>query len=198
MSGFSAPSEEELGNQTDFPVLADDEYILKITAWEWKRNMANKFAKEGEPATHDMLKFDMVALSFANGDDLLDQNDETPDQEVRANVLLDPKKVGMIPQPSKTRKFFAAVLGQPVGERIEIDDYNDLVGKQLIASVRPNNGYNNPYDFRAIRRSRSRGTTNKGPVDGDQLVKRAKEIFDEDAPSNTSPNPQATGDDLDF
>ena len=195
--GFSAPSEEELANRpSEFPVVAEDEYIVKITAWELKKDMLNKFAKEGEPKTHDMLKFSLDVLSFANGDDLLDIDDEVPEGPVRSNVLLDPKKVGMIPQPSKTRKFFAAALGQPVGDRIDIDSYDELIGKTLIATLKPNNGYNNPTDFRAIRRSRTRGTTPKGPVDGKELLKRAEGIFDEDSPTNVSPNP--ANDDLDF
>jgi len=38
-----------------------------------------------------------------------------------------------------------------------------------------------------------------GPVEGEDIMERAKEIFDEDSPTNKSPNPLASdSDDLDF
>lgn len=197
MTGWFAPSEEELGKDRNYPVLAEDEYLATILGIEIKKDVLNRFAKEGEPAVHDMLIVKMETNSFANGDDLVDEDGEELDQPVRFQAMLDPKKVGMVPQPSKTRKFMAAALGQPVGQQIKIDSWDELIGKTLIASLRPKDGYNNPFDFRAVRKSRSRGTTNKGPVDGNDLVAKAREIFDEDSPTNTSPNP-AAADDLDF
>jgi hypothetical protein len=197
--GWYAPSEEELGKDRDYPVLAEDEYLATVLGVEVKKDVLNRFAKEGEPATHDMLVVKMETTAFANGDDLVDADGEELEQPVRFQAMLDPKKVGMIPQPSKTRKFMAAALGQPVGQQIKVSSWAELIGSKLIVSLRPKDGYNNPFDFRAVRKSRSRGTTPKGPVAGDDLMKKAREIFDEDSPTNTSPNPEASNaDDLDF
>lgn len=198
--GWYAPSEEELEAQGgDYDTLPEDEYIAEITGIRIKKDVVNRFPSKGDDdPTHDMLEVKFKALSFANGDGLVDQDDNDLDGPVPFQGLLNPKKVGMIPQPSKTRKFFAAALGQPVGDAIKIDNYDDLIGKKLIVSLKPNGTYNNPTDFRAIRKSRSRGTTQKGPVDGVDLVKKAQEIFDEDAPDNVSPNPLRDDEDLDF
>lgn len=203
MVGWYAPSEEELQSQGgDYDVLAEDEYLVKITSIEVKKDVINKYpSKNDSGPTHDMLVVHFDALTFANGDTLEDVDGKPLEGVVPFQGMLNPKKTGMIPQPSKTRKFFAAALGQPIGDKIAIDKWDDLVGKQLIASLKPNGSFNNPTDFRAIRKTRTRGTTTKGPVDGADLAKRAKEIFDEDSPTNTSPNPAAddTNDpDLDF
>lgn len=198
MTGWYAPSEDDLSKDTDYPVLAEDEYLATVLGVEIKKDVVNRFPTKGDDGpTHDMLVVKMETTSFANGDPLVDEEGEDLDQPVRFQAMLNPKKVGMIPQPSKTRKFFAAALGQPVGQEIKIGDWSELVGKTLIVSLKPNNGYNNPFDFRAVRKSRSRGTTPKGPVSGDDLVAKAREIFDEDSPTNTSPDPAAS-DDLDF
>lgn len=204
MTGFYIPSEEDMKNQGgDYITLAEDEYIARIDSIEIAKDQVNKFPTPGDnEPLHDMILVKMSALSFANGDDLVDKDDrDVEGGKVPFRAYLNPKKVGMIPQPSKTRKFFAAALGQPVSEAIDLaEGYDSLVGKTLIVSLKPNGSFNNPTDFRAQRKSRTRGTTPKGPVDGVDLVARAKEIFDEDSPTNTSPNPAAgtNPDDLDF
>jgi hypothetical protein len=201
--GWYAPSEDDLAAQTDYDVLPEDEYIAKIISVEIKPDVMNKYPSKGDmEPKHDMLVVKFEALSFVNGDPLVDTDDQDIEGTVPFQAMLNPKKVGMIPQPSKTRKFFAAALGQPVGDTIKIDDWSQLAGKTLIVSLKPNNGYNNPQDFRALRKSRTRGTTTKGPVDTTDLVEKAREIFDEDAPANVSPNPAFAdadnADDLDF
>ena len=190
--GWSAPSEEDLANGQDFDVLPEDEYIAKIRSIEVAKDQPNKFPSKGDMGpTHDMLVVKMDAISFANGDDLVDENDEPVEGPVPFQTWLNPKKVGMVPQPSKTRKFFAAALGQALSDSIAVADFNDLVGKQLIVSLKPNKGYNNAQDFRSITRSRrARATTPKGPVEGDELASRITAVTNEDAAGNT--------DDLDF
>lgn len=201
MPGYYAPSEEELASQGgDFTTVPEDEYLVKIRAITVK-NMENRYPSKGDDGpTHDMLQVNFDVLSFANGDDLVDEDDNPVTESVQANALLNPKKVGMVPQPSKTRKFFAAALGQKIGDPIAIDDWDDLVGKQLYASLKPNNGYNNATDFRGIRRGRTRATTPGGPVEGRELERRIEAVADEDAPSNVSSRKSSadTGDDLDF
>lgn len=203
--GWSAPSEEELeGQGGDYDTLPEDEYIAVVRGIEVKPNQPNKFPSKSDPdPLHDMLVVKAEALSFANGDVLVDINDAELEGGVPFQAWLNPKKVGMIPQPSNTRKFFAAVLGQPVGDPISVPDYAALIGKQFIVSLKPNGSYNNAKDYRPLRRSRNRpqGTTAKGPVDAEKLLGKTKEIFNEDSPTNTDPLPtpdNANTDDLDF
>lgn len=203
MSGWSAPSEDELasGANLEYDVLPEDEYIAKVKSIETLTDQPNKYPSKGDSGpTHDMLVVKFDALTFANGDALVDEDDNPIEGPVPFQTWLNPKKVGMVPQPSKTRKFFAAVLGQALSDKINISDFNDLVGKQLIVSIKPNGTYNNAVDFRPIRRSRGRATTPKGPVEGADLEARVTGTFDEDAPNNVSPLRKDTGneDDLDF
>lgn len=200
--GFYIPSEEELQNGGgDYDTLPEDEYVAKVLSVDIQKDVANKYPSKGDDApTHDMLRVKFEALTFANGDTLEDIEGNPIEGTVPFQTLLNPKKIGMIPQPSKTRKFFAAALGQPVGDSIDLSEgWDALIGKTLVVSLKPNGSYNNPQDFRAIRKSRTRGTTSKGPVDSTDLVKRAKEIFNEDDPDNVSPvAATANDDDLDF
>lgn len=204
-SGWSAASEDELESGGDFTTLAEDEYIAKVTSIEIKKDQPNKFpSKNDDGPVHDMLVLKADALTFADGETLVDENDVPVEGSVPFQVWLNPKKRGMIPQPAKTRKAFAAILGQALGDAINIESFEDLVGKQFIVSLKPNNGYNNATDFRPLKRNRTRATTAKGPVDAEDLVARATEIFNEDAPSNVEPvkgrskAKTAPADDLDF
>lgn len=204
--GWTAPSEEELeaqGSNTDFPVLGEDEYIAKVLSIELKKDQLNNFpSKNDKEPFHDMLQVRGEVISFADGEPLVDKDgDELDDVPATFLVWLNPKKRGMIPQPSKTRKFFAAVLGQPVGDPIAIDSFEDLIGKTFIVSLKPNGSFNNAVDFRPHKRVRTRATTPRGPVEGTDIMAAAKEIFDEDSPTNKSPAPALNTkgeDDLDF
>ena len=182
MPGWNAPAEDEL--QSDFDMLPEDEYIAKITGIEIKKDVQNKYPSKNDPnPTHDMLVVKLDVLTFANGDDLVDTEDEPIDGPLSIQAWLNPKKVGMLPQPAKTRKFFAAALGQNIGDRIDIDDFDSLVGTQLIVSLKPEGSYNNAQDFRPIRKNRRSKKT-------EDVQEAAKEIFKDDIKSDD--------DDLDF
>jgi hypothetical protein len=200
--GYSAPSEEEMNSNPDFTTLPEDEYIAKVTSIEIKKDQPNKYPSKGDmDPTHDMIVLKADVLSFADGEPLVDENgDPVEDEVINFQVWLNPKKRGLVPQIAKTRKAFAAILGQPVGDPIDVSDFGELIGKTFIVALKPNNGYNNAYDFRPHKRVRTRGTTARGPVEGTDLMEKAKEIFDEDSPTNKSPAPLNTKDtdDLDF
>ncbi len=212
VTGYYAPSEEEMengaaGNGDPFPRLEEDEYIAVITGITTEEKPNNFPSKGDEAPVHDMLKVKYDIVSFADGEPLLAYIDwkddrgteETAPDKVVGQVFLNPKKVGMVPVPAKTRKFFAAALGQPLGAPIQITDFNELVGKQVIVSIKNEKGYNNAKDFRAAKRARGRATTPKGPQSASTAVARAAEVFDEDAPTNVSSIPaRDNDDDLDF
>lgn len=198
--GWTAPSEEELESMPrDFTTLGEDEYIAKITDIKVEKK-PNRFPSNGDMEDpHDMIIVRAEALTFADGETLVDEKGAPVESTVPFQIQLNPKKRGMIPQPAKTRKFFAAVLGQNIGDPIDIADFGELIGKQVIVSLKPNNGYNNAQDFRPIKRQRTRATTTKGPVSGEELKTRARDVFDEDSPDNKAPLPKTGNDeDLDF
>lgn len=212
VTGYSAPSEEEMqngaaGNGDPFPRLDEDEYIATITSIVVEQKPNNFPSKGDEAPVHDMIKVKYDLTSFADGEPLvayLDWKDErgtetVEPEKVVGQVFLNPKKVGMVPVPAKTRKFFAAALGQALSDPISITNFDDLVGKTLIVSIKNEGGYNNAKDFRAAKRARGRTTTPKGPTSASAAVARASEVFDEDSPTNTAPNPALNSDDdLDF
>jgi len=204
VTGYYAPSEDELAKGGgDYPVLGEDEYIAKVTSITVE-SMKNNFPSKGdEDPMHDMLKVKYNIISFADGEPLVLDNGDDLDPKFEGvlpgQVFLNPKKVGMVPVPSKTRKFFAAALGQPLGQPIQIADFSELVGSLIIVSLKPENGYNNAKDFRAAKRARGRTTTPKGPTSASTAVQRASDVFDEDSPTNSSPKPPLdSDDDLDF
>lgn len=203
--GWTAPSEEDLEAGGDYTVLGEDEYIAKVLSIDLKKDQPNNYPSKNDPdPTHDMLVLKAEALTFADGEPLVDKDGAPVEATVPFQVWLNPKKRGMVPQPAKTRKAFAAILGQALGDPIDISDFAELEGKTFIVSLKPNGTYNNAVDFRPAKRNRTRGTTARGPVDSDKLAKEASRIFDEDAPDNVSEvgkteRPRtAEADDLDF
>lgn len=206
LGGWTAPSEAEMNTNEDWTVLPEDEYLARVQSIELKKDQPNRFpSKNDNEPFHDMLVLKAVAVSFADGEPLVDKDDEPVEGEVPFQVWLNPKKRGMVPQPAKTRKAFAAILGQALGDPINIESFDDLVGKTFIVSLKPDGTYNNAQDFRPAKRARSRGTTAKGPVDSADLMERADRIFNEDSPDNTEKvasrrkaEPTADADDLDF
>ncbi len=203
VTGYYAPSEDEMAaGGSDFPVLGEDEYLATITSITTENKPNNYPSKGDEAPTHDMLRVKYDITSFADGEPLvLEDGSDLEDRfegKIPGQVFLNPKKVGMVPVPAKTRKFFAAALGQALGQPIQISDFNALVGRTVIVSIKPENGYNNAKDFRAAKRARGRATTPKGPESASTAVTRAAQVFDEDAPANVSSNPVRDDDDLDF
>lgn len=150
------PSEEELskGGGSDRALLPEEEYIVKIQSWKTQTNSPGEYNKDG----HDTLRFDLTPLSFADGTDLEDVDGNVPN-DARFFAFIDPTKTGMIPRPSKARKFFAAILNVPVGGPISVPPYDELIGKTLIAAIIHKNGKERVEDFKPIRtRERKRAT----------------------------------------
>ena len=136
LGGWTAPSEDEMNTNEDWTVLPEDEYLAKVQSVEIKKDQPNRFpSKNDSEPFHDMLVLKAVAVSFADGEPLVDKDDEPVEGEVPFQVWLNPKKRGMVPQPAKTRKAFAAILGQALGDPINIESFDDLVGKTFIVSL---------------------------------------------------------------
>ena len=154
---FRAGSAEELAAGGDFVNLPDDEYLATVSSMEF-------VSKEGQPDTQygpaqDQYKVTLDVQSFADGSPLED-TDGDPVEEFQIRMWLNHNKIGMVPQPSKARKFFAACLGQPIANAIEIANFpDDLLGKQIYVSTinkksAKGGTFTNAQDFRPLRIAR--------------------------------------------
>lgn len=197
--GISIPSAEEYeANRGDAPVYTlfpPDDYIVEIKDIEIQKDQPDIFRKndDGTIPIRDTLLVRLRPVSFLNGDDLEDENGDPVGDDRLFFAYIDPTHVGLVPQPAKARKFFASALGVSVEERIDIDDYNDLVGKRLAATViqKPDkNGkkVNRVTDFRLIRKRSARTKSSDAEVanraasrlsdaDAAKVTKAADEIF---------------------
>lgn len=165
--GVSIPSESEYaatGGGTDFSLFPADDYIIEVSEINIQKDKLDIFDKpaEGKPQrTYDGLEVRFRPVSFANGDEVQDENgDDIPENR---NPLFfdwfDPERVGLKPQPAKARKFFAAASGVELEDRIDIEDFQTLVGKRMLATVIiKTNGAgkraNRITDYRLIRQRR--------------------------------------------
>jgi len=147
---FESKEEFEARRGSDFVLLPEDDYIVEVKEIEVKHNVPNKFDPEKAPGDRWTVK--LRAISFSNGDDLVDVDGNPPDGERLFFTFLDPARKGLVPRPSKTRRFIAAALGQNIEDRIELGDIDELVGKRLNVTIIHRNGYANPDEFRPIRK----------------------------------------------
>lgn len=166
--GVSIPSEAEYAANNsgggDFSLFPADDYILEVESVTIQKDKVDIFdkPKPGEAQrTYDGLEVRFRPISFANGDELVDEdgNDIPANRNPLFFDWFDPERVGLKPQPAKARKFFAYSTGVELEDRIDIEDFADLVGKRLIgvvviktnaAGVRRNK----VTDYRPIRRRR--------------------------------------------
>lgn len=154
---FRAPSAKEMAENSNFPLLPEDEYLATVLSYEFQPQKPNPF---GDP--RDQYLFKVRLDSFADGSPLEDTDGKPVTSEFVLNSFIDHNRLGMIPQPSKARKFFAAILRQPVGDSIEIENFpDDLVGKQLLVATMNKPGkeggeFTRPADYRAVKIERKR------------------------------------------
>lgn len=204
--GVSIPSEAEYASQqtqSDFSLFPADDYILEVSEVNIQKDKVDIFdkPKPGQPQrTYDGLEVRFRIISFANGDELVDENGaDIP--EARNPLFFDwfdPERVGLKPQPAKARKFFAYATGVELEDRIDIEDFADLVGKRLIGVVVVKTSAagirrNKVVDYRPIRRRR--GPAAQAPAVAPEaklapatdLTAAAKEVFADDLASDDLP-----------
>ena len=137
------PSEEELasgGGNKDFKLLPEEDYVFEIAAIEVQKDKVSIYSKRDEndqPIPEDEWLVRLKVVSFKNGDPIYyeDGSDPDPTRDVRLTTFVNPNKVGMLPQPSKARKFITSALNVPLGSRVEIDGPEELIGKRLAGRV---------------------------------------------------------------
>jgi hypothetical protein len=186
--GYSIPSEQDYteqgGGGSDFKLLPADDYIVEVKQVTEQPNKVDIFADKDKPRTFLGLELRLKPVSFSNGDDIVDEDGGEPTGDPLFFDWLDTGRVGLKPQPSKARKFFAAATGVPVEDRIDINDFQDLVGKRLIAVVitKPNakgERKNRVSDYRPIRnRGRRAAAAQAAPAPAAATEVVAADAFD--------------------
>jgi hypothetical protein len=192
------PSEEELKSQGgDFSLMPEDLYVVEVIERETKDGLVtpntvmqpNPYNKTEEfpgGVPREVLNVTMKAISFANGDELVDENGDVPGRDVLFFSFLDTTKVGLKPRPSNFRKFITAANGLKAEESVNIDSWSELVGKRLIVLIKHKDGKHKVDDYQPIR-SRRRAAAAKPAAEApaaeasaEDMTAKAKEVFGED------------------
>jgi hypothetical protein len=150
-------------------------------------NPYNKTEEYTGGVPRPVLNVVMKAISFANGDELVDENGDVPKDAPLFFAFLDTTKVGLKPRPSNFRKFITAANGLKAEESVNIDSWDDLVGKRLIVLIKHNNGKHKVDDYQPIRtRRRAAAAAAAAPAaatesaSDEAVLDKAKEVFGED------------------
>lgn len=197
MAGVYIPSEDELAaGGGDWALMPEDLYVVEVIKRTDKNglqtpdtveqpNPYNKTEDFPGGVPRPVLNVVMKAISFANGDELVDENGDVPKDAPLFFAFLDTTKVGLKPRPSNFRKFITAANGLKAEESVNIDSWDDLVGKRLIVLIKHNNGKHKVDDYQPIRtRRRAAAKPVEETADtasDEQVVSKAKELFGEEA-----------------
>ena len=192
--GVYIPSEEEVqSGGGDFALMPEDLYVVEVISRKVKdletpgtvmqANPYNKTEEFPGGKPRPVLNVVMKAISFANGDELVDENGDVPKGDVLFFAFLDTEKVGLKPRPSNYRKFITASFGQKPEASVSFDDWADLVGKRLIVLIKHNNGKHKVDDYQPIRtrrRAAAPAPAAEAPASDDAIADKASELFGED------------------
>jgi len=197
--GVYIPSEDELQSQGgDFALMPEDLYVVEVIRRKVKDletpgtveqpNPYNKTEEFPGGVPRPVLNVVLKAISFANGDELVDENGDVPQGDVLFFAFLDTTKVGLKPRPSNFRKFITAANGLKAEESVSIDSWDELVGKRLIVLIKHNNGKHKVDDYQPIRKRRRAAAAAEAPAEAateaasdDAVIDKAKELFGEEA-----------------
>jgi hypothetical protein len=153
------PSADEMQNTNDFGVLEADDYRCRIESYK-EVNRGGMYAKRDEDGNPlPTIDFYLKPLAFASDEDaeLVDAEGEPISPEKHLVFFYDPHRLGARPMISRSRKFLASALGVPPEGRINLPGgLDDLIGRELIASVSDANGLNKITDTRPVSRRRQR------------------------------------------
>jgi hypothetical protein len=180
MEGLFLKSEADLSRNEDRQLLPEEEYLARIDSFDFKKDEPDQYSETGK---RSYFIFKLKPVSFADGSELEDVDGNPVEDDKLLFAFIDPARTGFGPAgPSRARKFFAAALGvQPTGE-IRVQKMEELLGREVIASVTMSkDGKNNKViDFRKTkvnRRSRAEAPT---PAVEDDNVADATSVNDED------------------
>lgn len=181
MPKFRAPGPDEYTGTKYVPAQADS-YVVKVDSYEILEGdelPPSKWRKEDDVQIRFYLTPEGV-----DGDpeaEILDVEDQPIAEDKQFIFFFDPKRMGIKPRLSRSRKFLSSALNIPVEQPVEYESYEDLaedmIGRTLVAVVEVSGNYNNVVDTRTIRRRRQRAE--KG-----DLTQVAKEVFNTEDSGN--------------
>lgn len=189
MGALVFESAEELESlRGSFKLLPEEEYVLEVAEIEVQPDKTSQW----NTTPHDEWKVRFNVVSFSDGTPAYYEDGSEPEAgtQLRLTTFIDPTKKGMVPRPSKARKFLTAALGLPTEARIELSSIEDLIGKRLIGRVihkRDGKGVERDRleDFRAQSRRppkrQATRPTEEVEADAVDLLAKAQEVFGEDA-----------------
>lgn len=170
-------SDEYTGSNTDFGVLTEDEYRVRIESYK-RVNRVSQYNPEGK----ETLDFVLKPVAYADDEEtpLSDENGNSISPDKHILFFYDPNRLGVRPMISKSRKFLAAAMGIPADGPIALPGgYDELIGKELIAAVGIRNGRNYIADTRPIRK-RGRTRTAEAQPTKSNMVDAARDTFGDD------------------
>lgn len=172
---FRVPGIDDFAGQSSFGVLAAEDYRVKIKSYIVKSGTENisQYNPKGDPTVWYTLE--PLEVDGAPEEELLGTDGQPVSDDKTLLFFFSPYKLGLKPQVSKSRKFFAAAMGIAVETPVEFDSekelYDALIGKELVVTVGVKNDKNIILDSRAVRRRKQRDAV---PVD---VVAAATEIL---------------------
>lgn len=123
---------EEMAKRPQFIPLADNLYVLEVH--DVKLEMGQTYDGTGE---EEKIVITFKVKNTIDGTPLIDIEGNYPKNDL-LKTWCNPKSVGFnvkTNQPHKTRQILTAILGIPIESPIEINDWNDLVGKKVKAYI---------------------------------------------------------------
>lgn len=170
------PSADEFtGSNSDYGLLSEDDYRVRIESYK-RVNRVSQYNPEGK----ETIDFILKPVSYADDEEtpLTDENGNEVNPDKHLIFFYDPHKLGVRPQISKSRKFLAAAMAIPADGPITLPGgYDELIGKELVASVGVRNSRNYVADTRPVRK-RNRVRPAEQPQRQKTLVDKARETFD--------------------
>ena len=159
MPRIKGADEYESGEFPLDPVIDADEYRLRVAGYKEYVQPPGKFNKTEE----DRVLFRMEVLHQVDDSeaDVEDQDGNQLPEDFTVPFFYDPKRTGIWQgKVAKSRKFLAAALNVPVEEPIEFEDYEDLVGKEMIGSIivarnKDNEKVNRIESVRPVRKAKA-------------------------------------------
>jgi len=175
---FRVPGPDDFGGRDSFGVLAAEDYKVKVKSYTVKQGAENvsQYNPKGEPTVWYTLE--PLEIDGDPDAELLGTDGQPVSDDKTLLFFFSPYKLGLKPQVSKSRKFFAAAMNVAVETPVEFEDekalYDALVGKELIVSVGVKNDKNVITDSRPVRRRKQRSET---PAPDTNAVAVAAEIL---------------------
>jgi len=126
-------SKEQLdAERPKYPPLVAEDYRLTITSYEEK--VQPKYMKPNE--TEDVVNFTLEVQSYRDGNSAYDtEGNEATNRKVFFTFRPDNMGFRQSGEPAISRAFIAYATGQDIDGDLEIESYEQLMGKEIFAQI---------------------------------------------------------------